>query len=282
MNINGNTKMICLLGHPVEHSFSPMIHNYLFNKYSQNNKYMCFDVEEEELENAIKGVKSLGIAGCNVTIPHKVNIMKYIDVIDKNTRLIGAVNTIRNENGILKGYNTDGIGFLKSITDKGYDITDKKILIIGAGGACRSIAIELASKGVKEIEIRNRSIHKANEICEIINENFQTTTRCSKENIVEADLNSIDILINTTPIGMDKDFQNCPIDENIRVNKEVLVCDIVYNPHETKLIKWAKDNNLSVIYGIDMLINQAVEGFYIWTKIKVNEDDDIRDILKGI
>ena len=113
-------------------------------------------VKEDKLKDCVYGIKGLDIKGCNVTIPHKVNIIKYLDSIDDNAKLIGAVNTIKNKGGILKGYNTDGRGFVKSILDKDYDIKNKKVMIIGAGGACRSIAIEMASQGVRSIEIRNR------------------------------------------------------------------------------------------------------------------------------
>ena len=122
MNINSNTNTICLLGHPIKHSFSPTIHNYLFEKYSENNIYVCFDVKEDKLKDCVYGIKGLDIKGCNVTIPHKVNIIKYLDSIDDNAKLIGAVNTIKNKGVILKGYNTDGRGFVKSILDKDYDI----------------------------------------------------------------------------------------------------------------------------------------------------------------
>ena len=271
MNINSSTKTICLLGHPVKHSFSPTIHNYLFEKYLNNNIYVCFDVNEDNLENCVHGIKALDIKGCNVTIPHKVNIIKYLDSIDDNAKLIGAVNTIENKGGILKGYNTDGVGFVKSILDKGYDIKNKKVMIIGAGGSCRSIAIELASKGVKSIEIRNRSLDNANKIVDVINKSFNAEANCSKDSIDSCCLMNIDILINTTPIGMENDL--CPIDTNIVIDKDLLVCDIVYKPKETVFLKWAKKNNLEIIYGIDMLINQALEAFKIWTNIKPCYED---------
>lgn len=271
MNIKPTTKVICLLGHPVKHSFSPVIHNYLFDKYNENKIYTCFDVEHNELEKSIEGIKLLKIEGCNVTIPHKVEIIKYLDNIDSNAKLIGAVNTIKNEGNILKGYNTDGMGFVKSILDKGYDLHGKNIMIIGAGGACRSIAIELCTKNVKSIEIRNRSINSPIEIANIIKSNFNVSTSYSNEPIIDTDLENIDILINTTPIGMESEL--CPIDENLIPKNNLLVCDIVYKPHETTFIKWAKRHNLEVVYGIDMLINQAIEAFYIWTGVKANNED---------
>ncbi|WP_305303055.1 shikimate dehydrogenase [Romboutsia ilealis] len=257
MNINSDTKTICLLGHPIKHSFSPTIHNYLFEKYFENNIYVCFDIKEDKLKDCVYGIKALDIKGCNVTIPHKVNIIKYLDSIDDNAKLIGD--------------NTDGRGFVKSILDKGYDIKNKKVMIIGAGGACRSIAIELASEGVKSIEVRNRSLDRANEIIDSINNNFNTEANCSKDAINRSCLMDIDILINTTPIGMENDL--CPIDTNIVIDKKLLVCDIVYKPKDTVFLNWAKRNNLEIIYGIDMLINQALEAFYIWTDINPCDED---------
>ena len=281
MSINGKTELICLIGHPVEHSFSPNIHNYLIEKNKLNMRYMCFDVFENELENAIKGIKALNIKGFNVTIPHKVEVIKYLDEIDRNALLIGAVNTVKNENGKLKGYNTDGIGFVKSILDKGYKVSGKNVLIIGSGGAARSIAVEMASNGAKQINLYNRSIKSAKEISELLKENFKVDSNYYNEQIKEKNLENIDIIINTTPIGMDKDKENCPIDESINVkNKNTLICDIVYNPHETKFISWAKKNNLNVIYGIDMLINQAILGFKIWTGILPDEYENLKGILK--
>lgn len=280
MDIKSTTNTICLLGHPVKQSFSPKIHNYLFEKYNQDNVYMCFDVNESNLEKSIDGIKSLGILGCNITIPHKVNVIKYLDKIDRNAKLIGAVNTIKNEGGILTGYNTDGVGFVKSITDKGYYLTGQRVMIIGAGGACRSIAVELASSGVKSIEVRNRSLEKAIEIVNTIKDNFKTEAICSKDSIKENDLENIDIIINTTPIGMESD--SCPIDENIIISRKMLVCDIVYKPYNTAFIKWAKRNDLEVVYGIDMLINQGIHAFYIWSGIYPTIEDvkNIKDIYQ--
>lgn len=271
--INSTTKLVGLLGHPIKQSFSPSIHNYLFKKYNQNNIYCCFDVKESDLEEAVRSIKTLNMIGCNVTIPHKVNVMKFLEDIDKNARLIGAVNTIKNDGDFLIGYNTDGLGFVKSIIDKGYDLNNKKIMIIGAGGSSRSIAVQLASNNVKSIEIRNRSIQKAMEISEIIRDNFKITSTYSNKPIDKNDIEDIDILINTTPVGMESN--ECPIDERIRVKGDLLVCDIVYKPQNTSFIKWAKLNNLDIVYGIDMLINQGLEAFYIWTGVKPSKEDEL-------
>ena len=271
MKINSTTNTICLLGHPIKHSFSPEIHNYLFEKHNQNNVYVCFDIQEKDLNKAVEGIKAMGILGSNVTIPYKVDILKYLDNIDNNAKLIGAVNTIKNEDGILTGYNTDGVGFVKSITDKGHTLEGKKVMIIGAGGACRSIVVELASSNVLSIEIRNRSLDKAKEIVDIVKSSFNIEIMCSTKAIDESDFENVDILINTTPIGMESDL--CPIDENIKLSKPILICDIVYKPYNTSFIKWAKSNGLDVVYGIDMLINQGIHAFYIWTGIQPTIED---------
>lgn len=271
MNINSNTKLIGLFGQPVSQSFSPSIHNFLSQKYKKNNIYMCFEIEKNNLESAAQSIKTFNMKGCNVTIPYKVDIISYLDKVDKNALLIGAVNTIKNVNNELVGYNTDGIGFIKSLTDEGYDLKNKKIIILGAGGACRSIAVELANKEVSYIEIRNRSEENAKNICNLINSNFLSKADYDTNPVEENDLKNFDILINTTPIGMES--KDCPIDVNINPPKNLLVCDIVYKPHETTLLSWAKNKNLNVVYGINMLINQGLLAYEIWENIKASEDD---------
>ncbi|MEG0856055.1 MAG: shikimate dehydrogenase [Terrisporobacter sp.] len=278
MNINSSTKLICLLGQPVKQSFSPNIHNYLSKKYEKNKVYVCFDVEKNHLHKAVEGIKVLNMTGCNVTIPHKVDIIKYLDEVDENAKLIGAVNTVKYDENKLYGFNTDGRGFVKSLKDKEYILEGKKIMILGAGGACRSISVEIADNNVKSIEIRNRSDHNFKEITNIICNNFNTKCTFSTKTVEENDLRDIDILINTTPIGMGT--KDCPINREINPPEHLLVCDIVYKPHETSLLTWAKKHNLKVVYGIDMLINQGLLAYEIWENIKTNENDfkEIKDI----
>lgn len=276
MNTNYETKLFALLGHPVSNSFSPIMHSYLFEKYDINGSYLCFDIKPEDIEDVIKTIKNLNICGFNVTIPYKTKVIDLLDEVDKNAYLIGAVNTVKNENGKLKGYNTDGKGFVKSIEDGGYQIKDKSVIILGCGGACRSIAIELAAKGVKKIDIRNRSLENAKEIKNRISDNFDTEVVFSKDEIIEKDIKKYDFLINTTPIGMES--EECPINESMNISSNIVICDIVYKPHMTNLMKWAEKNNLKTIYGIDMLINQGINAFEIWTNKKVDLKDT--EILK--
>lgn len=268
--MNSETKVICLIGHPIKQSFSPVIHNYLFKKYNLNNIYVCFDVKGN-LDDTIKSIKNLGILGCNITIPYKVDIIDKIDVVDEYAKLIGSINTIKNEDGILKGYNTDGIGFLKSIKDSGYNICDKRVLVIGAGGASRSICVELAKNNISYLKIVNRTKKNAQTIYELIKNNFDVDVEYTDEIIDDKTLENIDVIINTTSLGMENDLS--PIDKKVIPKSNILLCDIVYKPQDTEFIKWAKSNNLEIIYGIDMLINQAFEAFYIWTGIYPDSED---------
>ena len=216
--------------------------------------------------------------GTNVTIPHKIEVMKYLDEIDKKAKLFGAVNTIKNVDGKLYGYNTDGTGLTKSIRDSsGEDIKGKKVLIIGAGGACRSIAIQLAIEEAASIEIVNRSIEKAQIIADTINSHFETKAIASSKTINQDDIDNVDILINTTPIGMGTD--ESPIDISLVPPKNMIVADAVYKPHETALIKWGLKYNLKIAYGIQMLINQGIHSFSIWTGVNPTLEDT-ENILK--
>lgn len=276
MGTNSETRIFALLGHPVSNSFSPNMHSYLFEKYGVNGAYLCFDIEPRKIYKSIEAMRLLNTVGFNVTIPYKTDVMAGLDEIDRNAELIGAVNTVKNEGGVLKGYNTDGRGFVKAITDRNIHLEGKSAIILGCGGACRSIAIEMASNGIKKIDIRNRSIENAEKIAKRVGTVFGTEVVYSSMAVSKEDLEEYDFLINTTPIGMESD--ECPIDEDVKVSSDIVVYDIVYKPHRTNLIKWAEKNNLRVIHGIDMLINQGIEAFEIWTGKKVDSKD--AEILK--
>ncbi len=281
MTINGNTKLACLIGHPVEHSFSPYIQNYLAKKAGLDMCYMCFDVEEEEVGAAVKGIKALGILGSNVTIPYKIKVMPHLDEIDKNAAIIGAVNTIKNQGGKLVGYNTDGVGFVNSVLESGHALEGKRIIVLGAGGASRAVVVELAAAKVASISIRNNTLEKAEELGQQITTHFKgVKVSTGALALTNEDLAEADVLINTTPLGMSKQKDLCPIDEQLIPPAHLVVCDIVYNPHDTKLLLWAKAHGLAVVHGIGMLINQAVHSFYLWTGKEIDAYDEILALLK--
>ena len=277
-SISSKTKVYSVIGHPVSQSFSPKIHNYLFNKYGIDAVYVSYDVDPDHVGEAINGIRHLGIMGTNVTIPHKIEVMKYLDEIDEKAKLFGAVNTIKNVDGKLYGYNTDGTGLTKSLKDASGETMDgKKVLIIGAGGACRSIAIQLAIENVASIEIVNRSIEKAQSIVDTINEHFDTKAIATSKIITQEDIDDVDVLINTTPIGMGTD--ESPIDTSLVPPKNMIIADAVYKPHETAFIKWGLKHDLKIAYGIQMLINQGVHSFSIWTGVTPTLEDT-QNILK--
>lgn len=250
--INAKTKLCGLIGNPVEHSMSPTMHNAAFKKLGLNFVYLAFKVED--VEHAIKGMRALSIIGFNVTIPHKVEVMKFLDEIDETARKIGAVNTIVNDNEFLKGFNTDWLGAIKSIEEK-ITVRGKKVVILGAGGAARAIAFGIKNKDGK-LTILNRTVGKAKRLSKEVGCNFGPLN----------DLEHIDcdILINATSVGM------YPKENFSLVKKDVLksvdtVFDVVYNPLKTKLLRDAESVGCQTIEGIDMLVLQGAAAFEMWT-----------------
>lgn len=281
MKIDSKTQLACLIGHPVAHSFSPYIHNFLADEYGVNLRYLSFDVAPDRVKEALDGIKALGIIGSNVTIPHKIEVMEYLDEIDKNAAIIGAVNTIKNDHGKLIGYNTDALGFVNSVLNEGHSLDGKHVMVLGAGGASRAIVVELAAHGVSKITICNNTIQKAEVIAEKVRSHFEKVEVIVKAlDVKEEDLAGVDFLINTTPLGMSSQKNLSPIDEKITPPQGLVVCDIVYTPHDTKLLKWAQSHHLKVVHGIGMLINQAISSFEIWTGLKIDAYEKVYDLLK--
>lgn len=265
--INTETRMIGLLGYPLKHSYSPSMQNAAFRKMGLNIIYMPIEVSEENLGDVIKGISKMNFDGFNVTIPHKVNVIKYLDEVDELAEKIGAVNVVAIQGGRLKGYNTDGQGFLKSFeVGTGESAENKSILIIGSGGASRAISMTMAVSGAKNIYICNRTIEKAVELAEDINKKTGRSQIASalKYSGLKEILAGIDILINTTSIGMHPDTDALPIEKEL-LHKELIVCDIVYNPLKTKLLKEAQKVGCQTLTGISMLVYQGAEAFRIWT-----------------
>jgi len=281
--VDAKTKVVGLIGHPVEHSFSPIMHNAAFKDKGLNYIYVAFDVLPENLKYVIDGAKALGIVGFNVTIPHKIEIMKYLDEIDEDAQLIGAVNTIKIEDGKAIGYNTDGIGARKALEEEIGKVKGKNIVIYGAGGAARAVAFELAKDN--NIIIANRTVEKAEklakEIAEKLNKKFGEEVKFSG---LDVDLNGIDIIINATPIGMYPNVDAEPIVKAENMREDMVVMDLVYNPLETVLLKEAKKVNAKTINGLGMLIYQGAVAFKIWTGVEPNIDvmkNAIIDVIKN-
>lgn len=263
MVIKGSTKVVGLIGEPVEHSFSPPMHNEAFKTLGLDYVYVPFNVSPNNLKSAIEGANSLNIQGLNVTIPHKINVIKYLKELDPIAELIGAVNTIDFKN--LKGYNTDGIGCIRAIEEV-TKIKDKNIVVAGAGGAARAIVFYLAKYGAEEVNILNRNLKKAENLAsDLLASNLISNVNSSDISEISKFISDADILIDTTPIGMHPNVSDEPIVKAADIHEELVVNDIVYNPNETALLKEAIKANAKVVYGIKMLLYQGAESFKIWT-----------------
>ncbi|MER2013351.1 MAG: shikimate dehydrogenase [Methanobrevibacter sp.] len=263
MNIEGSTNIVGLIGHPVEHSFSPPMHNAAFAKLGLDYAYVAFDVNPDDLKSAVDGAKSLNIKGFNVTIPHKIEVMQYLDELDEVARLIGAVNTIDFKN--LKGYNTDGIGAVRAIEEV-TSIKDKNVVVAGAGGASRAISFYLAKFGAGSMTILNRNANKAHNLADdVLKSDLIGDVGADSISEIDSYLKDADILVDTTPLGMDPHINDEPIAKSDVMHDGLVVFDAVYNPNETVLLKEAIKAGAKPVYGIKMLLYQGAESFKIWT-----------------
>lgn len=268
--ITGKTKVVGVIGHPIEHSMSPPMHNNAFKELNMDYVYVAFHVLPENIEKLIESCKTLDIKGLNVTIPHKTSVIPFLDEIDSTAKKIGAVNTIQFKNGIAKGFNTDGIGAIKSIQEY-TTLEGKNVLIIGAGGASKAISFTLINENINSLVIANRSKENA---CNLI-ENIRM--QCDFEEISYVDIkdaseliDDVDIIINTTPIGMYPKHEVEPPIKTDKINEKHIVMDVIYNPLETTLLKEARLNGATTINGTSMLINQGLESFKIFTGCKAS------------
>ena len=280
--IDGKTRILGVIGDPIEHTFSPAMHNAGLNELGLNYIYLPLHVKEDRLGECIQGAKAMGIEGLNVTIPHKTNVMKHLDEIDQVASMIGAVNTIQfifdennessNQNNEInvttKGFNTDGYGCLRAINEK-TSINKKKVTITGAGGAARAVAFQIASSGIDELSILNRNFTKAESLANDLSSNLSNAGIDISINSYEMDylkreLDSSDIFIDTTPIGMYPNVDDKPIASADMLHEGLVVNDIVYTPMETSLIKEAMKANAEVVFGYKMLLYQGIRSFEIW------------------
>ncbi|MFH0810638.1 MAG: shikimate dehydrogenase [Pseudomonadota bacterium] len=252
MPIDARTKVYAIIGSPVEHSLSPAMHNAAFRAEGLNAVYVALAVTE--LGAAIAGMRALGLAGLSVTVPHKTAVMKYLDHIDESARQVGAVNTVVWEKGALVGYNTDVSGALRSL-EPHTDITGRRFLVIGAGGAARAIGYGLWQRGA-EVTIANRSVERGRLLAEDL--------ACAFVPLSEVTKLSVDGVIQATTVGMSPGPDRSPVPPQL-FRPGMLVMDIVYKPRETRFLKDAKDRGCVCIGGLDMLLEQAVEQFRLWT-----------------
>ncbi|WP_419956092.1 shikimate dehydrogenase [Neobacillus niacini] len=257
-------KLFAVLGDPIGHSMSPIMLNDVLSYYEIDAHYHPFKVSPEDLETAIRGLKAIGISGFNVTIPHKSAILPFLDGVDDLAMSIGAVNTVVNDNGKLIGYNTDGYGFIKGLEPYITSFSDKKVLVIGAGGAARAIYFTMAKMKPLAIDITNRSVERAKELIEACP--FESKSKSLSLNEAEAQLNEYDVVIQTTMVGMYPKVSETPINLSY-LTSGALVCDIVYNPLETQFLMEARQKGATVQNGVEMFVYQGALAFEKWTGI---------------
>jgi len=270
------SKTFAVIGDPIDHSLSPNIHNAAFLELNLDCTYIAYRVPRGELKEAIDSLKKIKISGFNVTIPHKIEMMKYLDKMDESCSIIGAVNTVTNDNGILKGYNTDMDGFLDPLKKRKIEIKDSKVLLLGAGGAARAIVAGLAKEKVKHITIANRTLENANILAEF---GGRIGVDCIASNIKDIeDLENYDMIVNSTSIGLKNESSPLSFQS---LKPKTIVYDIVYMPIDTDFLKKAKEKNAIIIYGYEMLLGQAVRAFEIWHKREAPYNAMKRALLGG-
>lgn len=270
--ITGHTGLMCLLGSPCKHSISPMMHNKAFESLELDYRYLAFEVNETTLKTAVEGLKALGARGFNLTMPCKNQMVSLCDELSPAAKLIGAVNTVVNNNGILTGHNTDGIGYIQSVKDAGFDIIGKKMTLLGAGGAATAILVQAALDGVSEISVFLRKTSRFYERAEITAKALMEETNCkiklcdfNDPELLRHELADSAILVNGTSIGMAPDVDACPIPCADVLPNGIIVSDIIYNPKETKLLTMAREKGLPYFNGTYMLLYQGAEAFRLWT-----------------
>ena len=269
-HVTGHTKMLCLLGSPVEHSISPEMHNLAADLLGLDYEYLAFDVGIEGLETAVEGMKMMGVRGWNLTMPDKNRMAELCDELAPASRIAGAVNTVVNEGGKLTGYTTDGIGYMKSAEDAGVDLKGRRMVQLGAGGAGTAILVQAAMDGVAEIDVfnvRDSFWLRVEQIVSDLNDETQCKVRLHDlkdlDTLKECTLKA-DLLLNTTPVGMER-IPGCLIPDESYFHEGLVVSDVIYEPRETQLLKMAREAGLKTFNGMYMLLYQGAASFRLWT-----------------
>ena len=269
--ITGHTELIGLMVYPIRHSSSPAMHNAAFAKLGLDYAYLAFEVDNDSLEGAVQGIRSLKLVGSNVSMPNKTVVHKYLDKLSPAAEMCGAVNTIVNEDGVLTGHITDGTGYMMSLKDNGVDVIGKKMTIVGAGGAATAIEIQAALDGVTEISIFNRKDEfwaNAEETVRKINEK----TNCKAQLFDLADLDKLKeeiassyLFTNATGMGMKPLEGQTYIPDKSFLRPDLIVSDVVYYPRETELLRMAKEVGCKTMNGLGMMLFQGAAAFKMWT-----------------
>lgn len=269
--ITGHTKLTGLLGSPVAHSISPMMHNEAFELLGLDYAYLAFDVNTDKLKTVIDGLRAMNVRGFNLTMPNKNLMCELCDKLSPVAEITGSVNTVINDHGIFTGHTTDGIGYMESVKEAGLNLIGKKITVLGAGGAATAIIVQAAFDGVAEISIFNQKSTSYERMEGIISK-LTEQTACKlnlftyeSQKILRRELSESILLVNTTPVGMTPNTEESLITDSSMFHPNLTVSDIIYNPEETKLLRLAKEAGCNTFNGLYMLLYQGAAAFKLWT-----------------
>lgn len=281
MRIDGYTRMAAVIAKPIRHSISPFIHNYAYQLTATNAVYLAWEVAEEQVEQSLQQLRVLDMLGANISMPYKKKVLPYLDQVDESAQLIGSVNTIVQKDGCLTGYNTDGLGFLKSLP-KTFSIKNKKLVLLGAGGAATAIVLEAIRQGVAEIHlfVRPESLAKYQAIYSPLSEALSFSIilhDLSSWDQVNAMMVGADLLINATGLGMDE--VSLPVPKDFTFPKGCLVADLAYFPAKTPFLQLAEEQEVQTVNGLGMLFHQAALAFELMTD-KTFPEQEVWQALK--
>ena len=278
--ISGTTRVLGVIGDPVEHSASPAMHNAAINDLGLDYAYVAFKVEHAELSRAVEGLRAFNMAGINVTVPHKKAVIPYLDEVSPEAKVIGAVNTIVNSSGKLIGYNTDVYGFTKSInTEGGFEKWPTNVVLLGAGGAARAVLYSLLQRSeIERVHLINRTMEKA----ELLANELDYSGRVLTNLMSEGDWDQVGLLINSTSVGLFPNVRSSPLQDTSVIRPDMLVVDNIYRPLHTELMSKAEECGAKVVNGLGMLIWQGVRSFELWTGITPSADVMVSAALENM
>ncbi|HCF50429.1 MAG TPA: shikimate dehydrogenase [Syntrophomonas sp.] len=269
MDINTQTRCLGIIGNPLQHSLSPLLHNRTLRHLGLNYVYLPFEIDANQLKEAVNSIRSLGMAGINVTIPFKEAVIPYLDELSPESRACSSVNVIVNQSGRLVGHNTDGAGFMQALQEHPPKKTESALLI-GCGGAARAVAYQLAAGGFKRLILLDIDFKRAQSLALFINrqsDGLAVAIEMSQK-AFEQNANRTDLIVNCTPIGMFPDITNSPVTNLDAVEPGTVICDIIYNPRVTMLLNMAKTAGLPTVDGLSMFVNQAALSLELWLGVK--------------